>query len=117
MDLGFLLQTYFCFFNKKLTIMSINLFNNKTLGILLAGIALNCANIACVWAQNPVETNEPSADYKPAFAGQTRIGSVKTKTPLAITIINEKLENPWAISVLPNGGFLITQKQGTMVIL
>jgi glucose/arabinose dehydrogenase len=97
--------------------MSINLFSNKTLGVLLAGLTLNCANIACVSAQNPVETNEPSADYKPAFAGQTRIAGVKTKTPLDISIINEKLENPWAISVLPNGGFLITQKQGTMVIL
>lgn len=97
--------------------MSIHLFKYKTLSILLAGLAINCANIACVSAQNPVETNPPSADYKPAFAGQTRIAGVKTKTPLNITVINEKLENPWAISVLPDSRFLITQKQGAMVIV
>ncbi|WP_231427334.1 PQQ-dependent sugar dehydrogenase [Pedobacter sp. Leaf250] len=93
------------------------LITNKTLGILIAGFTLNCANVACVSGQNPVETEKPTADYKPAFAGQTRIAGVKTSTPLDISIINGKLENPWAISVLPNGGFLITQKQGTMVIL
>jgi len=97
--------------------MSINLINNKTLGVILTGLALNCINMACVSAQNPVETNSPSADYKPAFAGQTRIAGVKTKTALDVSVINEKLENPWAISVLPDGRFLITQKQGTMVIL
>lgn len=97
--------------------MPINLFNNKTLGIIIAGFALNCLNVNSVLAQNPVETEKPTADYKPAFAGQTRIAGVKTETPLSISIINEKLENPWGIAVLPNGGFLITQKQGSMVIL
>jgi len=94
-----------------------NPFSNKALGILLAALAINCINIGCVSGQNPVETNDPTADFKPAFEGQTRVAGVKTKTPLDISIINGKLENPWAISVLPNGGFLITQKQGTMVIL
>ncbi len=94
-----------------------NLFTNKTLGLVFTGIALNCANIACVLAQNPVETNPPSADYKPAFDGQTRISGVKTTTPLSVSILNEKLDRPWAISVLPSGGFLITQKGGNMVIL
>lgn len=94
-----------------------NLFTNKTLGVLLAVFAINCANIICVSGQTPVETNDPTADFKPAFEGQTRVAGVKTKTPLDISIINGKLENPWAISVLPNGSFLITQKQGTMVIL
>jgi hypothetical protein len=29
----------------------------------------------------PVETNAANSDYKPAFAGQTRVGGVKTTTP------------------------------------
>ncbi|MGO4877238.1 PQQ-dependent sugar dehydrogenase [Pedobacter psychrotolerans] len=97
--------------------MSVNLFNSKTVGIIIAGFALNCLNTACAFAQNPVETEKPTADYKPAFTGQTRIAGIKTETPLSVSIINEKLENPWGIAVLPNGGFLITQKQGSMVIL
>ncbi len=94
-----------------------NLFNNKTSKLILAGCLLNIGGITLVSAQNPVETGTPSADYKPAFAGQTRIASVKTAIPLNISIINDKLERPWAISVMPDGGFLITQKEGTMVTL
>jgi len=97
--------------------MSMNLLTNKTLGMVLAGFSLSVLNLANVSAQNPVETNQPSADYKPAFEGQTRIAGVKTSTPLEISILNEKLDRPWAISVLPSGGFLITQKGGTMVVL
>ena len=94
-----------------------NLFNYKTSGLLFGACVLNLGVLNTAFAQNPVETNTPSADYKPAFAGQTRIAGVKTKTPLDISILNDKLENPWGLSVLPSGGFLITQKQGTMVIL
>lgn len=93
------------------------LINNKVLGIFIAAVAVNCFSVTDVAAQSPVESGKPTADYKPAFAGQTRIAGIKTSTPLEISIINGKLENPWAISVLPNGGFLITQKQGTMVVL
>ncbi|WP_421940733.1 PQQ-dependent sugar dehydrogenase [Pedobacter sp.] len=89
--------------------------NQQCIRLLTAGLILTCANVFSVSAQ--VETGTPSADYKPAFAGQTRITAVKTQTPLNISILNSKLENPWAISVMPDGRFLITQKQGTMVIL
>jgi len=94
-----------------------NLLNNKTLGASLAGLTLSLMLVNSAVAQNPVETNKPSADYKPAFEGQTRIAGVKSKTAIDVSVLNDKLENPWAISVLPNGGFLITQKRGTMVIL
>lgn len=89
--------------------------NQQCIRLLTAGLILTFANVFSVSAQ--VETGTPSADYKPAFAGQTRITAVKTQTPLNISILNSKLENPWAISVMPDGRFLITQKQGTMVIL
>jgi len=80
-------------------------------------IAFSLLGTTSSFAQSSVETGKPSADYKPAFAGQTRIKAVKTTTPYTSTIINKKLENPWAISVMPDGRFLITQKGGTMVIL
>lgn len=91
--------------------------NLQTSKLLAAGCLLNLAGITSALAQQPVETNAPSADYKPAFEGQTRIAGVKTSTELDISVINDKLDRPWAISVLPEGGFLITQKGGTMVIL
>jgi glucose/arabinose dehydrogenase len=65
----------------------------------------------------PVETNSPNSQYKPAFVGQTRIAGVKTKTALAVTIINTELSHPWGLCVLPDGRFLISEKGGTMQIL
>ncbi|KQC00230.1 PQQ-dependent sugar dehydrogenase [Pedobacter sp. Hv1] len=91
-----------------------NLFNRQVCSFLTAGLLLSCTQVP---AQNSVEKEKPSADYQPAFVGQTRISAVKTKTPLNIAIINRKLENPWGISVMPDGRFLITQKAGDMVIL
>lgn len=91
--------------------------HRKMCGLLLAGVLINGIGSTSLLAQNAVETQKPSADYKPAFAGQTRINAVKTTTPLNISVINSKLENPWGIAVMPDGRFLITQKYGTMVIL
>src|SRR5450432_3175328 len=74
---------------------------------------------ATVMAQTgaPVETKKANSDYKPAFAGQTRIGSVKTKTPYAVSVISTELKGPWGIHVLPDGRLLISSKPGTMQIL
>ena len=58
----------------------------------------------------PVETKPPNTTYKPAFAGQTRIGSVKTTTPYEGKIIDSSLNRPWGITALPDGRLLITQK-------
>jgi glucose/arabinose dehydrogenase len=66
---------------------------------------------------SPVETDKPNSSYKPAFAGQTRIGRVTTKTPFEGVVINSDLKNPWGITVMPDGRFLITQKEGTMRIV
>jgi glucose/arabinose dehydrogenase len=68
-------------------------------------------------AQEPVEKGRAIANYKPAFAGQTRITGVKTTTPISITVINKELDRPWSIAVMPDGRFFISQKEGTMVIL
>ncbi len=65
----------------------------------------------------PVETQPANTKYKPAFAGQTRIAGVKTKTPYSVTVLSKTLERPWGITRLPDGRFLITQKLGTMVIV
>jgi glucose/arabinose dehydrogenase len=74
---------------------------------------------ATVMAQTgpPVETKKANSNYKPAFAGQTRIGSVKTKTPYTVSIINTELKGPWGMHVLPDGRLLISSKPGTMQIL
>ncbi len=64
----------------------------------------------------PVETQEPNTDYQPAFPGQTRIGSVKTSASYSGKVLTSELDSPWGIVQLPDGRFLITQKEGTMRI-
>ncbi len=59
----------------------------------------------------PVETSAPNTDYKPAFAGQTRIGGVKTSVPLEVTVLTKELNRPWAIINLPGDRFLVTDKE------
>ncbi|WP_276500376.1 PQQ-dependent sugar dehydrogenase [Terrimonas pollutisoli] len=63
-----------------------------------------------------VETKKANTDYKPAFAGQTRIAAVKTKSAFEAKIITKELKMPWGITSLPDGRFLITEKEGTMRI-
>lgn len=65
---------------------------------------------------NPVETKAPNSSYKPAFAGQTRVAGVKTKTPYEAVILTRDLQKPWGIAQLPDGRLLITQKTGTLRI-
>lgn len=64
----------------------------------------------------PVETEAPNTKYKPAFAGQTRIKGVVTKTPIESKILTSDLKKPWGIAPLPDGRLLITQKKGTLII-
>lgn len=62
----------------------------------------------------PVETRDPNTNYKPAFAGQTRVRGIKTSTAYEGKVISSDLKKPWGIAVLPDGRLLITEKGGTM---
>ncbi len=67
-------------------------------------------------AQQPVETKKPNSDYKPAFAGQTRVPGIKTTTPYKVEKIAEKLGAPFAIVTMPDGRLMLTFKKGYMQI-
>jgi aldose sugar dehydrogenase len=65
----------------------------------------------------PVENKPPNTNYQAAFAGQTRVGGMVTETPYEVNILTDQLKRPWAIAVLPDGRFLVTQKFGDMRIV
>ena len=83
------------------------------LGIALSSVTV--VGMAQIGA--PVEKNKANSNYKPAFAGQTRIGGIKSKTPYTVTVITSELKGPWGIHVLPDGRLLVSSKPGTMQIL
>ncbi len=67
-------------------------------------------------AISPVETEKANTDYKPAFAGQTRINGVKTTTPYKTELLAEGLYRPWAVVPMPDGRLLVTSISGYMTI-
>lgn len=64
----------------------------------------------------PVETKNPNTEYKPAFAGQTRVSGVKTSTEYQVDKIATDLKKPWAVTPFSDGRLLITEKSGKMQI-
>ncbi len=88
---------------------------------LSALFSLMAALYSCQSKGKPSEPTakeeKPNTDYKPAFAGQTRITPVKTTTPYNVEILNTSLGKPWGIINLPDGSFLITEKSGFMNIV
>jgi glucose/arabinose dehydrogenase len=85
--------------------------------LALGAILVGLTTISMAQTGEPVEKNKANSDYKPAFAGQTRIGSIKTKTLYKDTVISTELKGPWGICVLPDGRLLISGKPGTMQIV
>lgn len=77
----------------------------------------NTADTLSIETGPPVETKNANTDYKPAFEGQTRIGSVKTTTPYESKVVTESLSSPWGIVTLPDNRLLITEKEGDMRIV
>jgi glucose/arabinose dehydrogenase len=84
--------------------------NKKVFVVLISSVLAGSQGL--LLGQQPVETQKPNSDYKPAFAGQTRIGSVKTTTPYKVEKIAEKLGAPFAIVSMPDGRLMLTFKKG-----
>lgn len=61
-----------------------------------------------------VETNPPNTNYKPAFAGQTRVAAATTATKLKVELITESLNGAWEVVALPDGKLLVSVKSGDM---
>lgn len=84
---------------------------------ILSITAVSIYSVTCSAQNPPVETQKPNSNYKPARAGQTRVAGVKTKTEYKADKIAEKLGLPWAVTPLPDGRLLITERRGSMQIL
>ncbi|WP_211221665.1 PQQ-dependent sugar dehydrogenase [Spirosoma panaciterrae] len=91
----------------------------SSLGLVLMGLTLDaCGQQSAGSGLASVETKEPnSPNYKPAFAGQTRIAGTKTTTPYEGKVLTEALTSPWGITSLPDGRLLVTQREGSMRIV
>ncbi|MBN1776240.1 MAG: PQQ-dependent sugar dehydrogenase [Clostridiales bacterium] len=65
----------------------------------------------------PFESAPPNTTYQPISDDQTRAPGVITQAEYSVTILTDELVRPWAIDVLPDGRFVITEKGGTLRIM
>jgi glucose/arabinose dehydrogenase len=65
------------------------------------------------WAQ--VEQGPKNVpDAEPAFAGQTRAPELRDAVSFQVEIVESGFDVPWAIEVLPDGGYLVTERPGRL---
>lgn len=65
----------------------------------------------------PVESRPPNTTYEPFFAGQTRAPGTETVTAYQVSILSEGLSSPWAVTALPDGRLVLTEKAGSIRIV
>ena len=66
-------------------------------------------------AGQPVEQGPPNvAEFAPAFPEQTRAPASDSGVELQAETLAAPLERPWAIAVLPDGGYLVTERPGRL---
>ena len=65
------------------------------------------------WETRPA--NAPS--QQPAFPGQTRAPEVSAEVDYQVVTVADGLEKPWALTFLPDGRMLVTEKPGRLRIV
>ena len=77
----------------------------RRIRILACCIAMSLTLNACAQSQAPAQ---PVASAEPARAMASQAGTLRVR-PIA-----SGLEHPWAVAVLPEGGFLVTERPGRL---
>ena len=72
-------------------------------------LAQNALTSGCVPFDNG-KANAPS--QMPAFSGQTRACMAPKSAPVTVTVMAKGLDHPWAVEPLPDGGLLVTERDG-----
>lgn len=84
----------------------------------ISGLVLSSAMLAGAALAAPVEQGEPNVpEFRPAFEGQTRADAMQSRTEVVGEVFARGLQNPWGITALPGGGYLVTERPGRMRFL
>ncbi len=74
-----------------------------------------CLGLACAAQAEPVHQGAPNVpEFRPAFAGQTRVDEQISGIVPQIEVFADGLERPWGITPLPEGGYLVTERPGRL---
>lgn len=94
------------------------MYPNARKALVLSMTALLGAPSAVAQSGQPVEQGEPNVpEFEPAFPEQTRAPASDSGVTLAVETFAEPLEHPWGIDVLPDGGYLVTERPGRLRVI
>lgn len=66
----------------------------------------------------PLETRDRNGvDFQPAFANQTRAPGIRDSVKLDVQEVATGLNLPWAVELLPDGRYLVTERPGALRIV
>ncbi|MEZ5659135.1 MAG: PQQ-dependent sugar dehydrogenase [Burkholderiaceae bacterium] len=94
---------------------NMRLTRTATAGLLFSALALGpLAGLA----EQTLETRAPNnQSARPAFEQQTRAPRLPDSPRLQVQTIADGLNQPWAVALLPDGRFLVTERPGAMRII
>ncbi|MEX2125083.1 MAG: PQQ-dependent sugar dehydrogenase [Woeseia sp.] len=86
--------------------------------LIVTVTTLLAAPTAFAQSARPVEQGEPNVpEFEAAFSEQARAPASDSGVKLAVETFAEPLENPWGIDVLPDGGYVVTERPGRMRVI
>ena len=83
--------------------------------LLTFAVAAAIATGACAQGVEQGAKNAPQ--FTPAFPNQTRAPAMDRGVAMQIDVLAEGLETPWGVEVLPEGGYLVTERSGALRML
>ncbi len=86
--------------------------------LFLSATALIIAPVACAQIAMPVAQGLKNVpEFEPAFPEQTRAPAMESGVTFAVETIADGLVHPWGIAVLPEGGYLVTERSGQLRVI
>ena len=73
------------------------------------------ATSAC--AQGVDQGHKKAPQFTPAWPNQTRASAQDSGVQIQLTVLAEGLDTPWGVEVLPEGGYLVTERSGALRIV
>lgn len=78
-------------------------------------MVLAVGTAACAQGVEQGRKNAPQFD--PAWPTQTRAPALQSDVAMQIEVLAEGLETPWGVEVLPEGGYLVSERSGALRLI
>ncbi|WOI55339.1 PQQ-dependent sugar dehydrogenase [Palleronia sp. LCG004] len=86
----------------------------RTMTVLLLGTALSAPAFAQSSAEPVAQGAKNVPEFEPAWPNQTRAPATDSGVDLAVETVADGLVHPWGLAVLPDGGYLVTEREGRL---